>query len=94
MGRPESILLCDESYESRVEQTKQSMADEMLRKEEDMRREFVLRVRETEKVLKEREEAVCISRLLAFIDPSCALEEAQRPVIARSVSNFRTRLLS
>ncbi|KAK9722718.1 Septin-6, variant 2 [Basidiobolus ranarum] len=55
-GRPESILECDEAYESRIENTKKSLAEEMMKKEEDMRQNFVAQVRETESLLREREE--------------------------------------
>ncbi|CAG8572294.1 943_t:CDS:2, partial [Racocetra fulgida] len=55
-GRPESILACDDSYEHRIERSKQSMAEEMIKKEEEMRQTFVLKVREKEASLREREE--------------------------------------
>ncbi|ORX91416.1 Septin [Basidiobolus meristosporus CBS 931.73] len=55
-GRPESILECDEAYESRIENTKKNLAEEMMRKEEEMRQNFVAQVRETEALLREREE--------------------------------------
>ncbi|CAG8598089.1 1122_t:CDS:10, partial [Ambispora leptoticha] len=55
-GRPESILACDESYEHRIERSKQNMAEDMVRKEEEMRQNFVLKVREKEANLREREE--------------------------------------
>ncbi|CAG8446017.1 9294_t:CDS:10 [Scutellospora calospora] len=55
-GRPESILACDDSYEHRIERSKQSMAEEMIKKEEEMRQNFVMKVREKEANLREREE--------------------------------------
>lgn len=59
-GRPESILACDDSYEHRIERSKQSMAEEMIKKEEEMRQNFVMKVREKEANLREREEQVTI----------------------------------
>ncbi|CAG8505864.1 4434_t:CDS:10 [Diversispora eburnea] len=55
-GRPESILACDDSYEHRIERSKQSMAEDMIKKEEEMRQNFVMKVREKEANLREREE--------------------------------------
>ncbi|PKY46109.1 Septin [Rhizophagus irregularis] len=55
-GRPESILACDDSYEHRIERSKQNMAEDMIKKEEEMRQNFVLKVREKEASLREREE--------------------------------------
>ncbi|RKP13164.1 Septin-domain-containing protein, partial [Piptocephalis cylindrospora] len=57
-GRRESILACDEAYETRVEATKQSLKEEMTRKEEEIRLMFVNRVREKEVLLREREETL------------------------------------
>ncbi|KAF7723934.1 septin 2 [Apophysomyces ossiformis] len=56
--RPESLLMCDEEYDSRIENMKSDLKQEMLSKEEDMRQQFVQKVRETEQVLKQREEAL------------------------------------
>eukprot|EP00842_Homolaphlyctis_polyrhiza_P003117 jgi/Hompol1/3806/HPOL_003359-RA len=55
-GRPESFLACDEYYESRIENAKRSLAEEMQRKEDEMRQRFVGKVREKEQSLREREE--------------------------------------
>ncbi|KAJ3276867.1 hypothetical protein HDV01_002922 [Terramyces sp. JEL0728] len=57
-GRPESFLACDDFYESRIENAKRNLADEMQKKEEAMRQRFVAKVREKEQSLREREEAL------------------------------------
>lgn len=51
-GRPESFLACDEFYESRIENAKKSLQDEMQRKEDEMRQMFVAKVREKEASLR------------------------------------------
>ena len=51
-GRPESFLACDEFYESRIENAKRSLAEEMQRKEDAMRQRFVAQVREKEQSLR------------------------------------------
>ncbi|TPX72295.1 hypothetical protein SpCBS45565_g00646 [Spizellomyces sp. 'palustris'] len=61
-GRPESFLACDEFYESRIENAKRSLADDMQRKEDEMRQMFVAKVREKEASLREREEALALKR--------------------------------
>lgn len=58
IGRTESILACDEAYESRIQNTKQTLAQEMFLKEEEIRQKFVTKVREKELALREREEQV------------------------------------
>ncbi|KAI9105620.1 Septin-domain-containing protein [Phlyctochytrium arcticum] len=61
-GRPESFLACDEFYESRIENAKRSLADDMQRKEDEMRQMFVAKVREKEASLREREEGLALKR--------------------------------
>ncbi|KAI9595052.1 Septin-2 [Syncephalis fuscata] len=73
-GRRESILACDDAYETRIEATKQSMVDEMFRKEEDMRSAFVQKVREKEATLREREEQLISRRTQLMAE----LEEQKR----------------
>ncbi|KAI8055105.1 Septin-domain-containing protein [Syncephalis plumigaleata] len=73
-GRRESILACDDAYETRIEATKQSMVDEMFRKEEDMRSAFVQKVREKEAALREREEQLIARRTQMMTE----LEEQKR----------------
>ncbi|RKO88058.1 Septin-type guanine nucleotide-binding (G) domain-containing protein, partial [Blyttiomyces helicus] len=51
-GRPESFLACDEFYESRIDSAKRALAEEMQRKEEEMRSMFVNKVREKEAELR------------------------------------------
>lgn len=57
-GRPDSFLACDDFYESRVENYKQTLQEDMQRKEDDLRQRFVTKVREKEHELREREEAL------------------------------------
>ncbi|KAI8589277.1 hypothetical protein HDU89_008905 [Geranomyces variabilis] len=61
-GRPDSFLACDEFYESRIETAKRSLADDMQRKEDEMRQMFVAKVREKEANLREREEGLALKR--------------------------------
>ncbi|KAI8806403.1 septin [Cladochytrium replicatum] len=61
-GRPESFLACDEFYESRVENAKRNLAEEMQRKEDEMRQMFVQKVREKEAELRERDEQLSLRR--------------------------------
>lgn len=61
-GRRASILKCDDAYETRVEQTKQNLEEEMLSKENEMRQGFVTKVREKEAELRTREEALIQKR--------------------------------
>ncbi|KAF9383061.1 Septin-6 [Podila verticillata] len=56
LGRPVSILECDDTYESQIEGTKQTNKQEMERKEEEIRQMFVIKVKEKEVALREREE--------------------------------------
>jgi septin family protein len=51
-GRPDSFLACDEFYESRIENAKRTLAEEMQRKEDEMRQKFVAKVREKEASLR------------------------------------------
>ncbi|KAI8818057.1 Septin-domain-containing protein [Fimicolochytrium jonesii] len=61
-GRPESFLASDDYYESRVETAKRAMAEDMQRKEDEMRQVFVSKVREKEASLREREEQLALKR--------------------------------
>jgi len=83
-GRPESILACDDSYEFRIERSKENMAEDMSKKEEEMRANFVLKVREKEASLKEREEQLNQRRQQLMAE----LEE-QRLVLAAEEREFQ-----
>ncbi|RUS32335.1 hypothetical protein BC938DRAFT_475696 [Jimgerdemannia flammicorona] len=78
-GRPESILACDEQYEVRIENTKATLSEEMLRKEEEMRQTFVQKVREKEQSLRQREEQLNQRRqqLMAELEEQRRLIEAE-----------------
>ena len=45
-------MACDEYYESRIENAKKALAEEMQRKEDEMRQKFVAKVREKEASLR------------------------------------------
>ncbi|CAG8530824.1 7681_t:CDS:10 [Paraglomus brasilianum] len=83
-GRPESILACDESYEFRIERSKENMAEDMSKREEEMRQNFVLKVREKEASLREREEQLNQRRQQLMAE----LEE-QRLVLAAEEREFQ-----
>lgn len=51
-GRPESFLACDEFYESRIDNAKKGLVDEMQKREDEMRQMFVAKVREKEASLR------------------------------------------
>ncbi|KAF9348598.1 hypothetical protein BGX26_012998 [Mortierella sp. AD094] len=55
-GRPLSILECDDSYESQIEGTKSKNKEDMERKEDEIRQMFVLKVKDKEMEIREREE--------------------------------------
>jgi len=65
-GRPDSFLACDEFYETRIETAKKSLAEDMQRKEDEMRQMFVQKVREKEASLREKEEEVSYYTLLCY----------------------------
>ena len=51
-GRPDSFLACDESYDTKFEDAKRSLATQMQEKENEIRRRFVAQVREKEQLLR------------------------------------------
>lgn len=61
-GRPDSFLACDDFYESRIENAKSALVEDMQRKEDEMRQRFVSKVREKEQELREREEILNSTR--------------------------------
>ncbi|KAI8615009.1 Septin-domain-containing protein [Chytriomyces sp. MP71] len=58
VGRPESILASDEVYDQQVEGAQLNAKAEMQRKEDELKAGFVLKIREKEQQLREREEAL------------------------------------
>ncbi|KAF9161582.1 Septin-6 [Actinomortierella ambigua] len=56
MGRPESIFECDEVYETKIEGTKQVNKQDMDRREDEIRLQFVQKVKEKEAALRDRED--------------------------------------
>ncbi|KAJ3115652.1 hypothetical protein HDU96_000270 [Phlyctochytrium bullatum] len=77
-GRPESFLACDEFFESRIENARRQLHEEMQRKEDEMRQKFVAKVREKEQSLREREEALNQKRQQMFEE----IEQLRRQVEA------------
>ncbi|KAF9578112.1 Septin-6, partial [Lunasporangiospora selenospora] len=63
IGRPRSILECDDTYESQVEGAKQTNKADMDQKEEAIRQSFVQRVKEKEVNLREREEKMAAKKV-------------------------------
>ncbi|KAJ3120026.1 Septin-6 [Nowakowskiella sp. JEL0407] len=55
-GRPDSFLACDEFYESRIENARRYLQDDMQKREDEMRQMFVQKVHEKEAQLRKREE--------------------------------------
>ncbi|KAJ3400661.1 hypothetical protein HDU80_006718 [Chytriomyces hyalinus] len=58
VGRPESIIASDEIYDQQVEGAQLNAKAEMQRKEDELKSNFVLKIREKEQQLREREEAL------------------------------------
>ncbi|KAJ1566692.1 hypothetical protein HK096_000669 [Nowakowskiella sp. JEL0078] len=61
-GRPDSYLACDDLYDSRVENARRYHAEDMQKREDEMRQMFVQKVREKEAELREREESLNAKR--------------------------------
>jgi hypothetical protein len=62
-GRPPSILECDEEYDFRIENAKKSIAEQIQRKDEEIRQNFVQLARQQEHTLRMQEEQVRIDQL-------------------------------
>lgn len=80
LGRPVSILECDDTYESQIEGTKQMNKQEMERKEEEIRQMFVIKVKEKEVALREREEQLNAKKaeMVAELEQYRAMIEAEQ----------------
>ncbi|KAI8846461.1 hypothetical protein BC829DRAFT_264722, partial [Chytridium lagenaria] len=77
-GRPESFLASDEFFETRMENAKRQLVEEMQRKEDEMRQKFVAKVREKEQSLREREESLNQKRQQMFEE----IEQMRRQIEA------------
>ncbi|KAI8915569.1 septin-10 [Gorgonomyces haynaldii] len=92
-GRPESFLACDDFYESRIENAKRSLADEMQRKEDEMRQRFVSKVREKELELREREETLnnTRQRMMEELETLRKQVESEEGQLNELISNKNTK---
>ncbi|KAI8612621.1 Septin-domain-containing protein [Chytriomyces sp. MP71] len=62
-GRPPSVLACDDDiYDSQIQSAKKTAFEEMKAREEQMRQNFIARVRDKEAELRSREEALNAKR--------------------------------
>ncbi|KAF9173956.1 Septin-6 [Mortierella sp. AD011] len=79
-GRPLSILECDDTYESQIEGTKSKNKEDMERKEEEIRQKFVLKVKDKETEIREREEALNAKKAELFqeLEQYRAMVEAEQ----------------
>lgn len=80
--RPESFLASDDFYETRVESARRTLTQDMQKREDEMRQQFVVRVREKEAELREREEMLNIKKqqIQAEIEQMRRQLEAERIV--------------
>ncbi|KAF8979533.1 Septin 4 [Entomortierella lignicola] len=94
-GRPTSLLECDETYDSHLENSKQAK-DNMERKEEEIRQKFIEKVHETEAALREREEQLMARKaeMVAELEQYKALLEAQQREVDELEANSRNNTLS
>ncbi|KAF9967070.1 Septin-6 [Mortierella alpina] len=96
MGRPVSILECDDTYESQIEGTKLQNKQEMERKEEEIRQMFVQKVREKEVALREREEKLNAKKaeMVAELEQYRALIEAEQREVDELMTLSRSGTIS
>ena len=96
VGRPVSILECDDSYESQIEGTKQSHKHEMERREEDIRQQFIQKVQEKEVALREREEQLNAKKaaMVAELEQYRVMIEAEQKEVEELMSVSRSSTLS
>jgi len=81
-GRPESFLACDEYYDSKIENERKALKNEMKQREDEMRQMFVQKVKEKEAVLRESEEHLNQRRKQLMAE----LEEKKRELQAEEES--------
>ncbi|KAG0254141.1 Septin-6 [Mortierella polycephala] len=96
MGRPVSILECDETYDTQIEGTKLKNKQEMERREEEIRQMFVLKVKEKEVALREREEHLSAKKaeMVAELEQYRAMIEAEQREVDELVTLTRSGTLS
>ncbi|KAF9090923.1 Septin-6 [Mortierella sp. AD031] len=96
LGRPVSILECDETYESQIEGTKSQNKREMERREEEIRQMFVQKVKEKEIALREREEQLNAKKaeMIAELEQYRAQIEAEQREVDELVTLSRSGTLN
>ncbi|CAM0136319.1 unnamed protein product [Umbelopsis sp. WA50703] len=57
-GRPSSILECDDEYDLQIDNARKSIAEQLRRRDEDIRQNFVLLARQKEQALRRQEEGL------------------------------------
>ncbi|KAG0199475.1 hypothetical protein BGX28_007273 [Mortierella sp. GBA30] len=95
VGRPASILECDDHYETEIEGTKQTNKQEMERKEEEVRQKFIEKVQEKEKALREREEKLLAKKaeMRAELDQYRALVDAEQREVDELLASSQNNTL-
>ncbi|KAG0043163.1 hypothetical protein BGZ83_011764 [Gryganskiella cystojenkinii] len=96
VGRPVSILECDDSYESQIEGTKQSNKHEMERREEEIRQQFIQKVQDKEFALREREEKLNAKKaeMVAELEQYRVMIEAEQKEVEELMSVSRNLTLT
>ncbi|KAK5815704.1 septin [Linnemannia elongata] len=96
LGRPVSILECDDTYDSQIEGTKSQNKQEMDRREEEIRQMFVQKVKEKEIALREREEQLNAKKaeLMAELEQARLQLEAEHREVEELVTLSRSGTLS
>ncbi|KAG0275294.1 Septin-6 [Linnemannia exigua] len=96
LGRPVSILECDDTYDSQIEGTKAQNKQEMERREEQIRQMFVEKVKEKEIALRDREEQLNAKRaeLAAELEQARMQIEAEQREVDELVTLSRSGTLN
>lgn len=99
VGRPVSILECDDSYESQIEGNRQQARQDMDRKEEEVRQSFVEKVKEKEAALRQREEQLSLKKAqmnaeLEQMRAALAAQEQEMDEMMTETTNSRPNTVS
>lgn len=91
-GRPPSILECDEEYDFRIENAKKSIAEQIQRKDEEIRQNFVQLARQQEHTLRMQEEQLQkkYKELLEDIDKQKSLLASEEQSYQASLEAYQT----
>lgn len=92
-GRPASILECDDSYESQIEGSRVQARQDMDRKEDEIRQNFVEKVKEKEANLRTREEQLVVKKaqMNAELEQMKAALAAQEQELEEMMSEVGSR---